>query len=57
MFYKYENEDLMYGPSVMYPDGTLLHLDHLDEITLPYDGWYFFNTIDEARDFFGLKND
>lgn len=54
MFYKYENEQLMYGPTVMFPDGVLLHIDHMDQVTLPYEGWYYFVTEQEAKDFFEI---
>ena len=51
MFYKYEDSILLSGDIVTYPDGTLLHLNHMDEVTLPFDGWYFFETEEEARNF------
>ena len=56
MFYKYENEQLMYGPHVMYPDGTILHKDITDLSTLPIDGWYYFESEQEAKIFFNIND-
>jgi hypothetical protein len=56
MFYKYENEFLSYGPHVMFPDGTILHMDITDLSTLPYDGWYYFATEEEAKSFFNIND-
>lgn len=56
MFYKYDNEILSYGPHVMYPDGVLLHVDVTDLSTLPYDGWYYFATEEEAKIFFNIND-
>lgn len=55
MFYKILDDELTYGPMVTFADGTLLHIDHLDEVTLPYEGWHYFDTIEEAKEFFGIK--
>jgi hypothetical protein len=53
MFYKYENEFLHSGPFVQMPDG-FLHLDLLDTYSFPVNGWYYFATEQEAKDFFGI---
>ena len=57
MFYKYENESLMSGPFVQFPDGIMLHMDITDLSTLPYNGWYYFATEEEAKTFFGIPLD
>ena len=52
-FYKFD-DILLYGPnSVAGPD---LHLikEEKDLYTYPVEGWYWFNSENEARDFFGL---
>ena len=54
MFYKYENNELTYGPFVSFPDGTELHPNHLDTYTFPVNGYYYFETEEEAKDFFGI---
>ena len=55
MFYKYENENLMFGPHVMFPDGVTLHRDITDLSSLPYEGWYYFETEEEAKAFFEIQ--
>lgn len=55
MFYKYENNELTYGPYVLFPNGVCLHPDTLDQIELPYENWHYFDTEKEAKDFFGIK--
>jgi hypothetical protein len=58
MFYNYTDNHLTSGPMVQFPDGTTLHPDFLDTLTLPYEGWYYFATEQEAKDFFGItQND
>ncbi len=55
MFYKYENESLSKGPYVTFTDGNMLHTDTTDLSTLPYDGWYYFATEEEAKTFFNIS--
>ena len=55
MFYKYEDNELIYGPFVTFPDGVCLHLDYMGEVELPHEGWYFFETEEEAKNFFDIK--
>ncbi len=57
MFYKYENEELLSGPMVTFPDGELLLLELIDTFTFPVQGWYYFATEGEAKDFFGIKDE
>jgi hypothetical protein len=56
MFYKYENLDLIYGPFVQFPDGVYLHPELTDMSTLPYLGWYYFETEEEAKIFFNIND-
>jgi hypothetical protein len=53
MFYKLIDDYLHSGPFVQMPDG-FLHKDFLDTYTFPIDGWYYFETEQEAKDFFGI---
>lgn len=55
MFYKYENDELLYGLHVMFPNGVLLHIDLLAQLSLPYEGWYYFETEEEAKAFFNIE--
>ena len=57
MFYKYENEELLSGPMVTFPDGEMLLLELKDDYTYPVQGWYYFATEQEAKDFFGIKDE
>lgn len=57
MFYKYEDNHLFYGPTVQFPDGTILHTDITDLNTLPYEGWYYFETETEAKTYFGIEEE
>ena len=54
MFYKYENENLLSGPFVTFHDGVFLSKDTMNEVTLPYESWYYFETEQKAKDFFGI---
>ena len=55
MFYKLINEQLHYGPFVQLTDG-ILHVDFLETYTLPIDGWYYFATEEEAKNFFNIND-
>lgn len=54
MFYKMINEvNYTYGPEVINAEYQLLTEDK-DIYTYPIDGWYWFNSEEEAREFFNL---
>lgn len=53
-FYKYEELTLHHGPNyVLAPEYELLK-ETKDDHTYPIDGWSWFDTIEEARAFFGI---
>ena len=59
MFYKkdtegLENPELLYGNNVHHKDYILLTQDK-DSYELPIDGWYWFDTIEEACQFFNYE--
>lgn len=54
MFYKIIDGELTYGPFVTFPDGVMLHTNDLETLVLPHEGWYYFATEQEAKDFFGI---
>lgn len=56
MFYKLIEDTLSYGPIVQFPDGITLHIDITDLSTLPYEGWYYFETEEEAKNFFNIND-
>jgi hypothetical protein len=48
-FYKLDGEDILYAPNfVKAPNFTLLKEDK-DTYEYPKDGWYWFNTEEEAK--------
>lgn len=53
MFYKYENTTLMYGPCVISAEYALV-TDEKNSYTYPIDGWYWFDTEEEANTFFNI---
>ena len=53
MYYKLDQTQLLSGPNVE-GEGYSLSESNADPVTYPVDGWYWFNTEDEARAFFGL---
>lgn len=55
MFYRFENDELIYGPSVTFPDSTFLLLEFKDTYTYPVEGWYYFETEEEAKVFFNIE--
>lgn len=54
MFYKYEDEHLISGPFVTFPDGVFLSKDTMGEVGMPYEGFYYFESLEEAKNFFGI---
>jgi hypothetical protein len=52
-FYKYESGQLHSGRLVLNLEYEL-HAETHGEHTYPVDGWYWFDTEQDARDFFGL---
>jgi hypothetical protein len=53
-FYKQDTTELRYAPvSVIGPGITLTSDNHVG-VTYPVNGWYWFDTVQEAFDFFGI---
>ena len=55
-FFKNDSDQgLLESNQVFFADGTEpLILAHKDEYSLPIDGWYYFESEEEARILFGL---
>ena len=54
MFYKLlESNELIYGPFVHNENYILLEQDHLN-YEYPIDGYYWFDTLEEANTFFNI---
>lgn len=57
MFYKKEENEILNGGDTVCTPSVVLTASTKDEFTYPQDGWYWFDTFDEALAFFaGLKN-
>ncbi len=54
MFYKLDENELLCGPSVEMPKGIKLDESNYLKQTYPIDGWYYFNSLEDALNFFGL---
>jgi hypothetical protein len=52
-FYKLDGE-LLYGPNFVLNKDYELRKETRTEHTYPIDGWYWFDTEQEAQQFFGL---
>ena len=53
-FYKLENELLEAPNFVIFPDGTELFAEYKDRYTYPVQDWYWFDTEEEAKNFYNL---
>ena len=51
-FYKYENNNLMFSPVSVISNEYILHEDDRANLKLPVDGWYWFDSEEEAKQFF-----
>lgn len=57
MFVKNDNDSLIIGDNFVYTPTFTLTKETKGEFTYPIDGWYWFETIEEALQFFaGLKS-
>ena len=55
-FYKYESPILLYGVSV-FDANYHLESENKNDYSYPIDGWYWFNSQEEANIFFGIINE
>jgi len=47
-FYKRENEELQVAPMFVSGPGFELDVDNKDDHEYPVEGWYWFDSLDEA---------
>jgi hypothetical protein len=52
-FYKLYEDELLHGKIITGPTYTLIDSEH-ENYTYPVEGWYWFDSEEEARAFFGL---
>jgi len=57
MFVKNYNGSLLIGENFVYSPIVILKAEEKDNFTYPQDGWYWFDTEDEAYSFFGLEKE
>lgn len=53
-FYKFDEGELLYGPNFVINKDYELRIAQKDEHTYPVDGWYYFQTEQEAKAFFNI---
>lgn len=54
-FYKEDNGSLLSGDNFVFSPIVTLKAEDKDNFTYPQDGWYWFDTEDEANSFLGLE--
>jgi hypothetical protein len=55
-YYKYEEEFLSASNFISFPDMDLVDIEH-ELYEYPIHGWYWFNSEEEAKSFFGVKDE
>ena len=55
-FYKKEERQILNGEELVSTPNVTLSIDNKDEFTYPQDGWYWFDTFDEALTYFASTN-
>lgn len=53
-FYKNDNDVLLHGPNFVLNKDYELRAETKDDHTYPVDGWYWFDTEEEAREALGI---
>jgi hypothetical protein len=53
-FYKLEGDTLHHGPNYVRCLEYELFKETKDDHTYPIDGWYWFDSIEEAREFYNI---
>lgn len=56
-FYKNDDGTLLYGPNFVLNANYELRKETKDDHTYPVDGWYWFDSEDDARNYFGISED
>jgi hypothetical protein len=56
-FFKLEDNQLLEGPNFVESPNFVLVKEEKDTYTYPVEGWYWFDTIEEAQAFFNLPKE
>ena len=54
-FFKEDNEEILEAPNFVSAPTYTLVKEERDTYTLPIDGWYWFDTSEEAYNFFQIN--
>jgi len=55
-FYKTENDTILYAPNIVEGDGYVLVAQDKDQYEYPIHGWTWFDSEEEAKEFFNLED-
>ena len=53
-FYKNDEGFVLHGHDIVYNSSYILNRDLKDNYNYPIDGWYWFDTIEDAYSFFNI---
>ena len=53
-FYKLDGDQLLYGPNFVINANYELKRENKDQYTYPVDGWHWFDTEQQARQYWNL---
>lgn len=56
-FYKLENQELIYGRYVLFPDYNELKIEQAHTYTYPINDYYYFSDILYAYEFFNIEKE
>ena len=54
-FYKFEEGELLYAPDFVSAPTFELNIELKDTYTYPVEGWYYFDSEEEAKIFFNMS--
>ena len=54
-FYKFEDGNLLFAPNFVDAPEFTLDAINKNELNLPLDGWYWFESKQEAKDYFNIE--
>ena len=54
-FYKLDNEEILEAPNGVYTPTNIITKDNYKDFNYPVEGWYWFDTIEEAYSFYGIE--
>jgi len=55
-FYKNDGGILLYGPNFVLNANYELRKETKDDYSYPVDGWHWFDSEDDAKNYFGITN-